>query len=58
MSDGNSLITGGKGLQRFITSPANQQPATTGKNRTLSIKQAYIHRFGNNDPNAKFPTEQ
>jgi RHS repeat-associated protein len=57
MSNGNTLISGGKGLQSFITAPANQQAANSAQH-TLSIKQAYIHRFGNNDPKGFLPTEQ
>jgi hypothetical protein len=54
MSSGNTLR--GSGLQSYITSPVNQQPANAAKS-TLSIKQAYIHRFGNDTPNATLPTE-
>jgi RHS repeat-associated protein len=52
MSSGNALK--GNNLQSFITSPTNQQPAHDGY---LSIKQAYIHRFGNDTPNATLPTQ-
>ncbi|MFZ1527278.1 MAG: DUF6443 domain-containing protein [Ferruginibacter sp.] len=53
MSEGNSLK--GKNLQTFINSPVNRQPT---KNGYISIQQMYIHRFGNNTPNAALPTEQ
>lgn len=54
MTGGNELVNG-NGLQRFVTSPVNQQPAN---GNTLSIQQAYIHRFGNNTPNATLPVQQ
>jgi RHS repeat-associated protein len=56
MSEGNTIVRG-NGLQSFITSPINQQPANTTQGNTLSIKQTYIHRFGNNTPNAKLPVQ-
>ncbi|HLY72007.1 MAG TPA: RHS repeat-associated core domain-containing protein, partial [Puia sp.] len=54
MSDGNSI---GAPLQNYISSPINQQPSNNNLTHTLSIKNAYIHRFGNNNPKAKLPTE-
>jgi RHS repeat-associated protein len=54
MSKGNDLLT--QPLQNFIKSPINQQAANK-EQRTLSIKQAFIHRFGNNTPKASLPTE-
>lgn len=64
MAEGNTIIRGVANgtatLQSYITSPVNQQAAKTGDfgSKTISIKAMYIHRFGNNDPNAKLPTEQ
>ena len=55
MTNDNNLVSG-NGLQRFITSPVNQQPANPAKS-TLSIKQAYIHKFGNKTPNATLPVQ-
>jgi RHS repeat-associated protein len=52
MSEGNTLS--GKNLQSFITSPVNQQPANNGY---ISIQNMYIHRYGNNTPNATLPTQ-
>jgi hypothetical protein len=57
MSRGERLVSEGNGLQRFITSPVNQQPSSK-ESGTLSIKQAYLHRFGNNTANATLPTTQ
>jgi len=56
MSEGNTLAGGATTLQSYITSPINQQPRDS-KKEVLSIKQAYIHRFGNNTPNATLPTQ-
>lgn len=64
MADGNTVIrsiaNGTATLKSYITSPVNQQAAKTGTfgSKTISIKAMYIHRFGNNNPNAKLPTEQ
>jgi RHS repeat-associated core domain len=46
-------------LQTYIKSPANQQPAgkSPSGSSALSIKNAYIRRFGNNAPKANLPTE-
>jgi RHS repeat-associated protein len=58
MSPGN-VIAGNSSttpLSNYVTSPINQQPANN-QEHTLSIKQAYIHRFGNDAPVAKLPTQ-
>jgi RHS repeat-associated protein len=67
MTDGNTMIreiSAGKAtLQSYITSSVNTQaggkPANTYSDRkTISIQKMYLHRFGNNTPNATLPTEQ
>lgn len=55
MSGGNTLIYSPNSLHSFITSPVNQQPANNAQH-TLSIRAAFINRFGNNTPNATLPT--
>jgi RHS repeat-associated protein len=60
MTDGGEIMDNiksgryGGNLQSHITSSVNQQPANT-KVPTLSIKAAYIRRFGNNAPKANLP---
>jgi RHS repeat-associated protein len=58
MSSGNDIISNIKTtpLQNYVTSPINQQPANN-QEHTLSIKQAYLQRFGNDTPVAKLPTQ-
>lgn len=58
MSNGNAIINNinKTPLQGYITSPVNTQPANN-EQHTLSIQQAYLHRFGNNTPVAKLPTQ-
>jgi RHS repeat-associated protein len=58
MSPGNVIVNNIKTtpLQNYVTSPINQQPANN-QQHTLSIKQAYIQRFGNAAPVAKLPTQ-
>ena len=64
MSDGGVIVGriqsgkfGPETLQTYLNSPANQQPANNAEH-TLSIKQAYIHRFGNDTPTATLPVDQ
>ncbi len=47
---------GTESLQTYVTSPMNQQPANT-REHTLSIKGAYLHRFGNDAPKATLPVQ-
>ena len=54
--EGPTIEGGVKRLQDYIASPINQQPRDS-KRQVLSIKQAYIHRFGNNTPDATLPTQ-
>jgi RHS repeat-associated protein len=58
MSSGNEMVGNARTtpLSNYVSSPTNQQPANSAQN-TLSIKQAFIHRFGNDTPNAKLPTQ-
>ncbi len=58
MSSGNDIISNIKTtpLQNYVTSPINQQPANN-QEHTLSIKQAYLQRFGNDTPVPKLPTQ-
>jgi len=58
MSSGRSMQNNAKGtpLNSYISSPENQQVANANSN-TLSIKESYIHRFGNDTPNSKLPTQ-
>ncbi len=67
MTDGGVMVRrissgsfGPETLQTYITSPINQQAATQSPDgsSTLSIKKAYIHRFGNNTSKANLSTEQ
>ncbi len=53
----SEYIPSGKPLKNYITSPINQQPANKGQN-TISIKQMYIHRFGNNTPKATLTVDE
>jgi len=64
MTDGGVIVGriqsghfGPETLQTYITSPINQQPANT-KEQTLSIKGAYLHRFGNATPSANLPGQK
>lgn len=45
-------------LKDYIGSPSNRQPpGNNGVYLTISIQKAFIHRFGNDAPNAKLPTQ-
>lgn len=53
MSNISSGTFGKQTLSTYINSPVNTQAATSS---TISIQAMYLHRFGNNTPNAKLPT--
>jgi hypothetical protein len=60
MSDGDYIQRNDRAykLSDYITSPSNQQsPGNNGVYPTVSIKNAFIHRFSNDAPNAKLPTQ-
>jgi RHS repeat-associated protein len=63
MTDGRTLSRnialgkpGSQSLCHYINSTVNTQPANTAQ-ATISIMAMYIHRFGNNTPVSKLPTE-
>jgi hypothetical protein len=58
MSAGTDLQYRHIALSKYITTPVNQQAAgVTNGTHTLSIKAAYIERFGNNNPTPTLPTQ-
>ena len=56
MASGRTIVNGSTPLPNYVSSPANQQAADYSQH-ILSIQQAYLHRFGNDAPAAKLPTQ-
>jgi RHS repeat-associated protein len=63
MTDGDVMTSrirtsyfGPESISTYINSPMNTQPANSQQS-TISIQAMYLHRFGNNTPNATLPTQ-